>query len=596
MRITGSATRYSLAIATVVCALYLRFALRPLLGIENPYHTLWLAVVFCAWYCGIGPSILGVLLSALGVWYLFLPPLYSFSVPSRSQAFGLLSFLVFSSAIIALGESNRRGFGDRSRLGAIVESSDDAIISKNLDGTITSWNKSAERMFGHKAHEALGRHITMIIPPDRRHEETKILERLRRGERIDHFETVRMRKDGTMLDISITVSPIKDRAGIVVGASKVARDIGERKKAERDLRESEERFRTIVDTTPECVTVVSPNGTLLYMNSSGLKMIGADRAETVVGKDVYALIAPEDRDAVRDFNERTCRGERGSLEFDIIPLNGGRRHMETHAAPLLNNDGTVVQLAVTRDVTERKLVEEAIRESELSARLMQLQDNERRRMARELHDGVGQLLAAMSMNASLLNQEKTKLSANAARCAEENQSLTEQVSSEIRTISYLLHPPLLDEMGLHSALQWYVEGFAERSKIAAKLELPPESERLSQDIELSLFRIAQECLTNIHRHSKASTALVRLVRTPEQTTLEITDDGQGIDVKIQSKLATGGGGGVGLRGMRERLRQLGGTLEVRSNGKGTKVIAIIPTTLYAALDGAGARVMDGIPQ
>jgi PAS domain S-box-containing protein len=596
MRITGSATRYLLAIATVVCALYLRFALRPLLGIENPYHTLWLAVVFCAWYCGIGPSILSVFLSALGVWYLFLPPLYSFSVPSRSQAFGLLSFLFFSSAIIALGESNRRSFGDRSRLGAIVESSDDAIISKNLDGTITSWNKSAERMFGHKAHEALGRHITMIIPPDRRHEETKILERLRRGERIDHFETVRMRKDGTMLDISITVSPIKDRAGIVVGASKVARDIGERKKAERDLRESEERFRTIVDTTPECVTVVSPNGTLLYMNSSGLKMIGADQAETIVGKDVYAWIAPEDRDAVRDFNERTCRGERGSLEFDIIPLNGGRRHMETHAAPLLNNDGTVVQLAVTRDVTERKLVEEAIRESELSARLMQLQDNERRRMARELHDGVGQLLAAMSMNASLLNQEITKLSANAARCAEENQSLTEQVSSEIRTISYLLHPPLLDEMGLHSALQWYVEGFAERSKIAAKLELPPESERLSQDIELSLFRIAQECLTNIHRHSKASTALVRLVRTPEQTTLEITDDGQGIDVKIQSKLATGGGGGVGLRGMRERLRQLGGTLEVRSNGKGTKVIAIIPTTLYAALDGAGARVMDGIPQ
>jgi two-component system NarL family sensor kinase len=220
--------------------------------------------------------------------------------------------------------------------------------------------------------------------------------------------------------------------------------------------------------------------------------------------------------------------------------------------------------------------EEAIKEKELSARLLKLQDEEKRRIARELHDGVGQLLAAMSMNAGRLDDEKAQLSPETARCVEENAKLLEQVSTEIRTMSYLFHPPLLDELGLDSALQWYVEGFAERSKIAAKLELPADGERLPQDHELCLFRITQECLTNIHRHSGSSNALVRLLRSPGEIKLEVSDDGKGLDQETQSKIASGETVGVGLRGMRERVRQLGGSLEIRSNGHGTIVIATMP--------------------
>ena len=391
----------------------------------------------------------------------------------------MLGFLAFSSAIIALGESNRRGFAARSRLAAIVESSDDAIVSKNLDGVITSWNRGAERLFGYTEGEAVGQHITLLIPANLRQEEATILERLRRGERVEHFETVRKRKDGTTLDVSLTISPVRNREGRVVGASKVARDITQQKQAERALRASEERFRAIVETTPECVKLVAPDGTLLHMNSSGLTLVGADCADAVVGKSVYDLIESKDRDRFRAFNERICRGEKGSLEFDIVGLRGERRHMETHAAPLRNPDGTVVQLAVSRDITMRKQAEEAVKEKELSARLLKLQDEERRRIARELHDGVGQLLAAMSMNASRLDGEKSNLSPDAARCAEENSKLIEQVSTDIRTMSYLFHPPLLDEMGLDSALKWYIDGFAERSKIAAALELPADWERLA---------------------------------------------------------------------------------------------------------------------
>ncbi|MGA7922265.1 MAG: ATP-binding protein, partial [Candidatus Acidiferrales bacterium] len=233
---------------------------------------------------------------------------------------------------------------------------------------------------------------------------------------------------------------------------------------------------------------------------------------------------------------------------------------------------------VARDITARKKVEEAIKESELSARLLQLQDEERRRIARELHDGVGQLLTAMSMNAARLDTEKAQLSEEAAHCAEENSNLIHQASLEIRTVSYLLHPPLLDEMGLESALKWYVDGFAERSKIHARLELPKNWERLAQDCELCLFRIAQECLTNIHRHSGSSTATVKLSRTPDQVRLEVIDQGHGISKQSQSRVFAGESTGVGLRGMRERLRQLGGGLQIRSSDKGTTVTATIALT------------------
>jgi PAS domain S-box-containing protein len=568
--------RYALAILAAIVAVVVRQLLSPLLGTTNPYHTVWLAVVFSAWYCGFGPSVVTTILSLMGVRYFFLAPVHSFVMPGRTEAFGMLGFLVFTAAIITLGESNRQGSTARFRLAAIVESSDDAIVSKDLDGIITSWNKSAERLLGYSAKEAIGRHITLIIPDDRRHEETTILDRIRRGERTDHFETVRVRKDGTTLDVSLTISPVKDSRGRVIGASKIGRDITPRKQAERALRESEERFRAIVETTPECVKLVNSDGVLLMMNSSGLTMVGAESAEAVVGRKVYDLIDPKDRERFRAFNERICQGEKGSLEFDILGLRGERRHMETHAAPLRTSDGTIVQLGVTRDVTGRKKAQEALKEKELSARLLRVQDEERRRIARELHDGVGQVLVAMSMNASVLSREASKLSPEGAHCARENARLIEEVSGEIRTMSYLFHPPLLDELGLGSALKWYIDGFTERSKIATKLELPTNWDRLPQDYELCLFRITQECLTNVHRHSGSSTAQVKLSRCTQGVELTVSDDGKGINQETQSKIVFGETVGVGLRGMRERVRQLGGTLEIQSNGSGVKVTAVLP--------------------
>jgi PAS domain S-box-containing protein len=362
-----------------------------------------------------------------------------------------------SGNVTSILESNRdiseirQAYEVQSRLAAIIESSDDAIVSKNLDGIITSWNKAAERIFGFTAGEAVGKHIGLIIPRDRIDEETDILARLRRGERIDHFETVRRRKDQTLFDVSVTISPVRNAEGRIIGASKVARDIGERKRLEHTLRE---------------------------------------------------------------------------VEF--------------------------------------------------SGRLLQLQDEERRQVARELHDGVGQLLAALSMNAHVVANEKAALSPRATRCIEENLGFIDQAIREIRTISYLLHPPFLDEVGLRSALSEYVQGFGERSKISVRLGLPPDLERLPHEVELSLFRVVQECLTNIHRHSGSHTARVLLSRAPGEIRLEVSDQGKGIKPEIQESALVGRSTGVGLRGMRERVKRIGGTLQIESNTSGTSVLVVLP--------------------
>jgi signal transduction histidine kinase len=212
----------------------------------------------------------------------------------------------------------------------------------------------------------------------------------------------------------------------------------------------------------------------------------------------------------------------------------------------------------------------------LNARVTTVQDEERRSIARELHDSVGQLLAAIGMNSAFVEAESHKLSPEAAKRVSENAALITEASKQIRTISHLLHPPLLDEAGLASALQCYVEGFSERSKINARLDIPQVFAGLSKEMELSIFRMVQECLTNIHRHAGSSTAAIRITQDEACLRVEIEDAGKGIPPAKEAALGSSAQEGVGLRGMRERLRRLAGTLQIQSNGTGTRVIAILP--------------------
>ena len=215
----------------------------------------------------------------------------------------------------------------------------------------------------------------------------------------------------------------------------------------------------------------------------------------------------------------------------------------------------------------------------LSARLMATQDEERRRIARDLHDSVGQLVGILSMNNSLALTEAEKLSPAAGDALRQNIALIQQLSSEIRTISHLLHPPLLDEIGLLPAIQMFAEGFAERSKVEVAVDLAPEIGRLAPNVEISIFRIVQECLTNVYRHSGSKTACIKIWPSDgEMLTLQVSDQGKGIPSERRISMSLGTSHGVGVSGMRERVRELGGTLEIQSSESGTTVTAVFPLT------------------
>ena len=225
------------------------------------------------------------------------------------------------------------------------------------------------------------------------------------------------------------------------------------------------------------------------------------------------------------------------------------------------------------------MVEEARRRQkeyqQLSGRLLRLQDDERRRLAVDLHDTMGQRLAALTMNLDLVAGAKAGLDRRSRRTLEESRSLAEQCSREVRTLSYLLHPPLLDEMGLVSALRWYAKGFTKRSGIQVGLFLD-EIKRLPEPIETALFRVVQESLRNVHRHASASTASIRLTTTPDRIMLDVKDQGHGLRSARAPRKATVQPFGVGIQGMRERIRQLGGTFTVEFTDTGTTVRVVVP--------------------
>jgi PAS domain S-box-containing protein len=466
----------------------------------------------------------------------------------------------------------------RARLAAIVESSDDGIVSKNLDGIITSWNAGAARIFGYTTEEAIGQPVTIIIPPDLRDQEARILARLRNGERIEHFETVRMTKAGEKINVSLTISPVRDSRGRIIGASKIARDITERKRVEAALRDSQTQLALALESSRTAMfdwDIVAERGSwnpqlaaIYGFNPKG-KYITAQEWRGLFHPDEVARLTEE---ALRIYNEQ----EQFHFEYRAVRPDGDMRWILSHGRIVRDPDGKALRMIGTHaDITERKQYEEAEKVRELTGKILHAQDAERRRVARELHDSAGQIVAALQMNLIPMQSDAEKLSPAFATGVQEALELIQQLSTELRTVSYLLHPPLLDEAGLPSALRWYIEGFAERSKIEVRLEIDPDLGRLSQDMEMTIFRVIQECLTNIHRHSGSKQADIRVLGSPAEVRLEVRDYGKGMP------LASRNGSphfryGVGIQGMRERIRQLNGQFEIRSQGEGTLVSARLP--------------------
>lgn len=322
-------------------------------------------------------------------------------------------------------------------------------------------------------------------------------------------------------------------------------------------------YSTLVERMQQGAAMLDAKGCIVYANLSLAQLLGIPR-EKLIGLSLTEFLPPEDQAGCL---ELLSEAQTGNSEGETHLLRASGDSIPAHFSfSLLSRDKSATGVLIS-DLTYRK------EQGELAARFQRMQDDERKRIARELHDSVGQLLAAIGMNISVVQLQSHKLDAEGARAVSENAMLVEQVSREIRTISHLLHPPLLDVAGLVSALRWYVDGFSERSKIKVQLDIPADFGRLPDEVEIAIFRIVQECLTNIHRHSGSDSATIVLAKENESLTVQVKDNGKGIPKEKQRDLLESGRAGIGFGGMRERLRQLHGSLDIQSEGRGTTVIA-----------------------
>ena len=344
------------------------------------------------------------------------------------------------------------------------------------------------------------------------------------------------------------------------------------------LQGAEVPYRVLVESINEGVATLDHDGTVLYANSRFAELLRVP-LEKIMGAPMQSHISPWESGKLQALVEQ-ARQSPASDDITFRCLEGRRRTVHVSLSPF-RDSGVEAIYAIFTDVTELTEANEAREKSEealhvLSGRLLLLQDEERRRISRDLHDVTGQKLAVLSIDLSQLERLNiSKSDPVYQQLLAECRGLSKEVAEEIRTLSYVLHPPLLDELGLASAVGWYVEGFARRTGIDVQVDVIPDLTRLPPDAELALFRVVQESLTNIHRYSGSATAQVRLSTQKGQIQLEIADQGIGISEKI---LRSGMRAhlGVGIQGMRERMRQLSGRLVVSSSPNGgTKVIATL---------------------
>jgi PAS domain S-box-containing protein len=509
----------------------------------------------------------------------------------------------------AVGHDDARNDFVRARLATIVDSSDDAIVSKTLDGIITSWNRAAEQLFGYSAAEAIGQHIFLIVPDDRRDEEIEVLARLRQGERVDHFETVRQTKDGRRIPILLTVSPIRDSDGRIVGASKVARDISERQQSEQ-LRA---RLAAIVDSSDDAIVGETLDGVITSWNRAAERLFGYSAAEAI-GQHIFMIIPPDRRQEEIEVLARIRRGEKiDHFETRRQAKDGRHVSVSLTVSPIREAQGLIVGASkIARDITERARAQEELRRAheeleervrrrtaelmeaneslrseieqrqiveqqraQLFNRLILAQEDERRRIARELHDQLGQQMTALRLTLETLKNLSSE-SSPVRRQVEALQELARQLDRDIAFRVWELRPAMLEELGLTAALTEYAGNWSTRFGIRAELHMTrPLDGRLPPQIETTIYRLAQEALNNVVKHARANRVDIILEHTHEHVSLIVEDDGVGFDPSAAETTVEG----FGIIGMRERAALAGADFQIESApGDGTTVILRVPAT------------------
>jgi PAS domain S-box-containing protein len=469
--------------------------------------------------------------------------------------------------------------GNRFKLAAIVESSDDAIISKNLDAVIVSWNAAAEQIFGYTEQEAVGQPITILIPSELREEENQILERLRAGERIDHYETVRVTKAGKRVDVSLSISPVKDSAGRIVGFSKIARDITQRKEMDRALRETNaeifersEQLRLAAQGSQMGLWGWNELTKELFCDATTREMCGVPLDGEVTLETFDRVIHPDDLKWVRQrWRDALEHGLPYELEHRCLRPDGTTRWIYARGSGYYDDAAKPIRMiGVVFDITRRKQIEHE--HLELSGRLIQAHEHERSRIARELHDDFSQRLALLATKLQMILDVVGNSQPNVSDRVGELMKTVDEFGADVHALSHSLHSSKLEMLGLSTSVRSFCREFSKQHKIEIDFRHEGLPEPIPSESALCLFRLVQEGLQNVRKHSRASRVDVRLAGASTEISLILSDNGVGFDLS-QNHASNG----IGILSMRERVRMLHGTFEIQSAPmKGTQITVKIP--------------------
>ena len=453
---------------------------------------------------------------------------------------------------------------------------DYAIIRLDLDGRITTWNRGAEGLFGYTALEILGKPLTDLFQAcDRDTPLNHLRVALRDGHLQD--ECQQLRRDGSIFWATADLTLLRNEDGQPRGYAMITRDITERRRQRQEIEQRDAQLNGFFSNAPVGLAIIGKDLRFQRINGPFSKLNGLP-PEVNTGlhvRDVASNLAGEFEPLIGQvlatgtpvLNHET-RGE--------APANPGVQSCWLKSFfPIIKEGDFVTQVgAIVQDVTPLKRAENAIRW--LTGRLLQMRDDERRRLARDLHDSLGQILSAIKMNLSYLARDTSPLDERGRNAVTESRELIDSCIKEVRTLSHLLHPPMLDEVGLLPAIRWFVTGFSQRSGIDVKLDLPATLQRFPIELEIAIFRVVQEGLTNVHRHSGSPTAMVSLGVEDSQVHLKVIDHGRGIPSPALAARQEDSSIGIGLPGMRERTRQLGGKMEIDSSAEGTAIHVTLP--------------------
>jgi PAS domain S-box-containing protein len=475
---------------------------------------------------------------------------------------------------------------------AVVETATDAVISIDEVSQILFVNPATTRIFGYDSSEVIGRSLTILMPAFMRELHKVAIQRyLATGQRHINWqgvELIGLRKNGEKFPVEVSFGELTSKGRHIFTG--FIRDITERKRVDEALRSSEREQRQIVALLErERARLVEAQEVAKMgsweMELRNLNVIWSEQTHRMFETDpsrfhptrpnFLEFIHPDDRAKVdAAFAESLDKRSPSTVEYRILMPDGRVKILEEHWQAFHDEEGKPVRLAGTcRDITERVRAEEELQR--LSGHLLRLQDEERRRIGRELHDSTGQDLVALATMLGQLRGSIPPGDRKSDRLLSKCKALAERCIREVRTLSYLLHPPVLDQVGIGDAIRDYVKGFTKRTGIQVELELSPLVGRMAGEIELALFRVTQESLTNIHRHSGSKRAKIRIHRNSELE-LEISDFGQGVSAQESTGKEPRFQVGVGIPSMQERVKLIGGRLEIDSTSHGTTVRVTIP--------------------